>query len=104
MTDPLRRELREELAKAIAPFHHADMSPEEIDILDRIEPVIEAELAAARKEERERCAGVVDEIAERHRAASHECWSEGKREASQLASYAARCNDDAAAAIRALEN
>ena len=50
----------------------------------------------------ERCAKMVDEIAERHREASVKCHEEGLKDASQLASYAARSVDDIAAAIRAM--
>ena len=61
--------------------------------------IIDAEARGAAKE-RERCARLVDEVAERHRVATINCTAEGQRDAARFASYAARATDDIATAIR----
>ena len=62
---------------------------------------VRAALLAVLPDIGEHLAGVVDEIAERHRAACSNCSAEGLRDAASLASYAARSTDDAATALRA---
>lgn len=77
MTDPLRRELREELAKAINKTRpptcdhpqcscmyecerHDDMADSYLDAVDAMTPILTREIARARAEEREEAAKLAD--------------------------------------------
>ena len=95
-------------AEAIARAEKAEAALAEAQIHHELATgrAVQAEARANRieRETIERCARVADEIAERHREASSKCHEEGLKDASQLASYAARSVDDIAAAIRAMRS
>lgn len=90
--------IRQEDAAHIAAANPATM----LALIARIRE-LEAREAEVRNAALEEAAGAVEEIAERHRAAQFNLHAETNKEAAQLASYAAHCTDDIAAAIRSLK-
>lgn len=91
MTAPPRRELREELVHTLIEADNECHSYEAM--ADYIMPLITRELAAARKEERERCAGVLVEHYARHDN-RETGYHEGARDALDIAEQAIRALGD----------